>query len=317
LEKPYDLKSDSWALGCIIYELACLKRPFDAKNLPSIVMKICHGDPKPVTSAYSIELRSLVACLLEKKSHERPSMDEITRMPFFAVHLQRAETVAAASKPAEYHPSPKSAPQALSSEGGGSKASSPVPNAKVSSRFEKMREKLASNPRSPSASQSGESGEAAPPAEAKAAEPEEELQLEATAPDLMEFEGMDLPQYADEEQTGGVGDSMLEVLEFTKSLLFKDEGEGANLAARVYGCSKELRDNEAEEEAAALEKLWEDALGKASNGEEIERVANEAEQLSETLRAKGLEKQADEVESIFSEASFDSGDKKGEGCVIA
>jgi len=71
LEKPYDLKSDSWALGCIIYELATLKRPFDAKNLPSIVMKICHGDPKPVSSAYSIELRSLVACLLEKKSHER------------------------------------------------------------------------------------------------------------------------------------------------------------------------------------------------------------------------------------------------------
>ena len=43
------------------------------------------GDPKPVSSAYSIELRSLVACLLEKKPHERPSMDEITRMPFFKV----------------------------------------------------------------------------------------------------------------------------------------------------------------------------------------------------------------------------------------
>ena len=52
----------------------------------------------------------------------------------------------------------------------------------------------------------------------------------------------------------------------------------------------------AEEEATALERLWEDALGKASNGEEIERVAKEAERLSETLRGKGLEAQADEVE---------------------
>jgi len=68
LEKPYDQKSDSWALGCILYELCTLKRPFDAKNLPSIVMKICHGDPKPVSSAYSINLRSLIACLLEKKT---------------------------------------------------------------------------------------------------------------------------------------------------------------------------------------------------------------------------------------------------------
>lgn len=52
-----------------------------------------------------------------------------------------------------------------------------------------------------------------------------------------------------------------------------------------------------------MEKLWEDALGKASNGEEIERVAKEAEQLSETLRGKGLEAQADEVG-----VSFFSGD---------
>merc|ERR1712070_1325910 len=111
-----------------------------------------------------------------------------------------------------------------------------------------------------------------------------------------------------------VGESMLDVLEFTKSLLFKDEGEGANLAKRVYTCSQQLRDAKADEEAATLERLWEDALGKASNGEEIERVATEASALSEKLRGKGLEAQADEVESIFSEASFEKGDKDGEGC---
>jgi len=329
LEKPYDLKSDSWALGCIIYELAVLKRPFDAKNLPSIVMKICHGDPKPVSSAYSIELRSLVACLLEKKPHERPSMDEITRMPFFKPHLERAEAVAAASKPADLEAfnqtSPKGSPQRLVDESaeGGSKAASPIPAGKVSSRFEKMRSKLASNPKSPSASQTG--GESSPAQEggqgAEAAAEGAEPQLEFSAPDGMldvdGLDGLDGDRQGTEEDGTGVGESMMEVLEFTKSLLFKDEGEGATLAKRVYDCSKELRDNEAEEEATALERLWEDALGKASNGEEIERVAKEAERLSETLRGKGLEAQADEVERIFSEASFDSGEGKGEGCIIA
>ena len=49
--------------GCS-YELCTLKRPFDAKNLPSIVMKICHGDPKPVSSAYSLNLRCMPPLVL-------------------------------------------------------------------------------------------------------------------------------------------------------------------------------------------------------------------------------------------------------------
>ena len=109
---------------------------------------------------------------------------------------------------------------------------------------------------------------------------------------------------------------MMDVLEFTKSLLFKDEGDGASLAKRVYECSSKLRDAEADQDAADLERLWEDALGKASNGEEIERVAKEAERLSESLRSKGLDAQAEEVEKIFSEASFDSGEGKGDGCML-
>lgn len=38
--KPYHDKSDIWALGCILYEMACLQKPFDGSNVAAMVNKI-------------------------------------------------------------------------------------------------------------------------------------------------------------------------------------------------------------------------------------------------------------------------------------
>lgn len=38
--KPYDSKSDIWALGCILYEMAQLTKTFDGTNLPALITKI-------------------------------------------------------------------------------------------------------------------------------------------------------------------------------------------------------------------------------------------------------------------------------------
>lgn len=43
--KEYDEKSDIWALGCILYEMACLQKTFEGSNLPALVnkiMKVCY-----------------------------------------------------------------------------------------------------------------------------------------------------------------------------------------------------------------------------------------------------------------------------------
>uniref|UniRef100_A0A1I7XE73 non-specific serine/threonine protein kinase n=1 Tax=Heterorhabditis bacteriophora TaxID=37862 RepID=A0A1I7XE73_HETBA len=38
--QSYNAKSDMWALGCILYEMACLQKAFEGENLPALVNKI-------------------------------------------------------------------------------------------------------------------------------------------------------------------------------------------------------------------------------------------------------------------------------------
>jgi serine/threonine protein kinase len=41
----YNNKSDIWALGCVLYELCCLRHAFDGNSLMGLLWKICEGDP--------------------------------------------------------------------------------------------------------------------------------------------------------------------------------------------------------------------------------------------------------------------------------
>lgn len=38
--KPYDGKTDVWAIGCVLYEMCALKKAFDASNLGAITVKV-------------------------------------------------------------------------------------------------------------------------------------------------------------------------------------------------------------------------------------------------------------------------------------
>lgn len=52
-EKDYDEKSDIWSLGCLLYELASLKPPFDAANAVSLALKINTGKFARIPLKYS------------------------------------------------------------------------------------------------------------------------------------------------------------------------------------------------------------------------------------------------------------------------
>lgn len=42
-DKPYDLKSDMWSIGIIIYEMAMLQVPFKADDIDGLYKKVCRG----------------------------------------------------------------------------------------------------------------------------------------------------------------------------------------------------------------------------------------------------------------------------------
>ncbi|XP_060602360.1 serine/threonine-protein kinase Nek8-like [Ruditapes philippinarum] len=79
--KPYNQKSDIWALGCVLYELASLKRAFEAANLPALILKIMRGTFAPISEHYSEELRSLILSMLHLDPNKRPDINQIMAQP--------------------------------------------------------------------------------------------------------------------------------------------------------------------------------------------------------------------------------------------
>ncbi|XP_017533933.2 serine/threonine-protein kinase Nek4 isoform X6 [Manis javanica] len=80
--KPYNYKSDVWALGCCVYEMATLKHAFNAKDMNSLVYRIIEGKLPPMPKDYSPELAELMRTMLSKRPEERPSVRSILRQPY-------------------------------------------------------------------------------------------------------------------------------------------------------------------------------------------------------------------------------------------
>lgn len=88
MEQPYSFASDVWSLGCVLYELAALRVPFDAPSLQVLVQKITRG-PAPSLPAYSPEMRQLCGDLLHRDQTQRPSAQEILQRPIVQDEIRR------------------------------------------------------------------------------------------------------------------------------------------------------------------------------------------------------------------------------------
>ena len=87
-EKPYNEKSDVWALGCILYEMATFKHPFNAKSQAALFFKILGGKYEPLPNKVSNDIKTMIKLLLEKNCYKRPYMFQIIESKIF---LQKAK----------------------------------------------------------------------------------------------------------------------------------------------------------------------------------------------------------------------------------
>jgi len=79
---PYSFQSDIWSLGVLLYEMCCLKPPFDSSSLHFLALKIVRGVFPPLPSHYSRELKVLVSRMLSTDPRRRPRINQILREPF-------------------------------------------------------------------------------------------------------------------------------------------------------------------------------------------------------------------------------------------
>jgi len=76
--RPYSYSSDVWALGCVLYEMCALKRPFDASNLLGVVYCVVKADVdlRAVGERHP-DLKALVSKLLIKDAALRPNAKDV------------------------------------------------------------------------------------------------------------------------------------------------------------------------------------------------------------------------------------------------
>eukprot|EP01065_Artemidia_motanka_P012911 TRINITY_DN1710_c6_g1_i1.p1 TRINITY_DN1710_c6_g1~~TRINITY_DN1710_c6_g1_i1.p1 ORF type:complete len:888 (+),score=168.68 TRINITY_DN1710_c6_g1_i1:349-2664(+) len=128
-ERPYNNRSDVWALGCVLYELATLKHAFEANSIKALVAEILRGRYRPLPPEYSRDLRDLVSAMLTRDPSRRPSVGAVLQQQFIrariAAFLQGKATTCAPDQvptpvpPTPLPPPPQPAPAPAPAAAGG------------------------------------------------------------------------------------------------------------------------------------------------------------------------------------------------------
>lgn len=88
----YNQKSDIWALGCALYELAALKKPFDDNNIPGLIKMICEKDYDPLPDNIDLKIRGLIYSMLYKDPVKRPTIWEVAQVEIVKERIMKFVT---------------------------------------------------------------------------------------------------------------------------------------------------------------------------------------------------------------------------------
>ncbi|KAF8819704.1 NEK kinase [Cardiosporidium cionae] len=92
---PYDEKSDVWSLGCLLFELCCLEKPFTGHTLAQVTLNILSDSPKEITAPdgfYPPLIHDLVHRMLCADSRQRPTTKEILQEKYLLLAMQKLAT---------------------------------------------------------------------------------------------------------------------------------------------------------------------------------------------------------------------------------
>ncbi|KAG8348566.1 Protein kinase domain [Trypanosoma vivax] len=89
--RPYNNKSDVWALGVLLYELATGRHPFDGNSMQQLMQSIVRGRYPPLPPHFSHDFRKMVDWCLQKDPTHRPSIKQTLGLPIVRKSLERLE----------------------------------------------------------------------------------------------------------------------------------------------------------------------------------------------------------------------------------
>ena len=96
--RPYNNKSDVWAVGVVLYELATSKHPFDGSSMQHLMQRITRGAYAPLPPTFSREFHQLVTSCLQKDPAARPSVKQLLQLDIIRSGLQKLQDALAVAQ---------------------------------------------------------------------------------------------------------------------------------------------------------------------------------------------------------------------------
>ena len=75
--ESYNNKCDLWSVGCITYEMACLRVPFRGTSIHQLYLNIMKGKYEEIPNVYSNDLKNIIRLILCLDPVKRPSAEDL------------------------------------------------------------------------------------------------------------------------------------------------------------------------------------------------------------------------------------------------